>query len=42
MVPPMTIEVMRMAIKHSTAGDRSLGMDGIGKPLRHALSWQRR
>ena len=38
MVPPMIIEGMRMAIKRSTAGDLSLGMDGIGKPPWHALA----
>ena len=38
MVPPMIIGGMRMAIKRSTAGDLSLGMDGIGKPPWHALA----
>ena len=38
LVLPMTTEVMWEAIKRSTAGDCSLGLDGVGKPLWHALA----
>ena len=38
LVPPMTAEVMQEVIKHSAAGDCSLGLDGIGKPSWHALA----
>ena len=34
----MTTEVMREAIQRSTMGDCSLRLDGIGKPLWHALA----
>ena len=38
LVMPMTEHVMQEAIKRSTAGDRSPGYDGTGKPLWHALA----
>ena len=42
LVLPMTVVVMREAMKHSTAGDCSPGMDGIGVPLCHVLAGSRR
>ena len=38
LVLPMTMEVMREAIKRSTASNCSPGLDGVGKPLWHALA----
>ena len=38
LVLPMTVDVMKEAIKRSTTGDCSPGMDGMGKPLWHALA----
>ena len=37
LVLPMTTDVMREGIKQSTTGDCSPGLDGMGKPLWHAL-----
>ena len=38
LVLPMIVDVMKKAIRRSAAGDCSAGMDGIGKPLWHALA----
>ena len=38
LVLPMTTKVMQEAIWRSTMGDCSPGLDGIGKPLWHALA----